>query len=361
MTPPTTRDIEVDQLHLDRENPRLPESLRGKEESTILEHLWINEVLIELVQSMLTNGFFRQEPLLVQQLPDGQGYVALEGNRRLGALKVIHGANIAGELTDSLDPAPTGAQRSALLAVPCVVVHDRNEVRKYLGFRHISGLRRWAPEAKARYVLNEVRYSADQGDARPFLTVARRVGSNTQGIRNSYLAISILLHGRDEFGLNISEVQQKRFGVWLRCMNSAEIRAHIGMGLPKTYCEVQDALTGLDKAGLAEVLGDLVSAGTGRPVLTDSRDVTIYGKVLADERAHKVLRRDRDLTVAKQIVSQAGLPDRIRKLAQSAEAIVGRLDEAPASQELLDAALQLFAKAKTIRAIAKDKLESDDD
>lgn len=68
MTQTTSRDIPVDDLHLDRENPRLPESLRGKEESTILEHLWFQEVLIELVQSMLTNGFFRQEPLLVQQL-----------------------------------------------------------------------------------------------------------------------------------------------------------------------------------------------------------------------------------------------------------------------------------------------------
>ncbi len=360
MTPPSTMDIPVAQLHLDQENPRLPESLRGKEESTILEHLWTNEVLLELVQSMLSNGFFRQEPLLVQQL-DGQGYVALEGNRRLGALKVIHGADIAGELTDSLDPAPTDPQRSALLEVPCVVVHDRDEVGKYLGFRHISGLRRWAPEAKARYVLNEVLSAADRGDERPFLTVARRVGSNTQGIRNSYLAISILLHGREEFGVNTSEVQQKRFGVWLRCMNSAEIRAHVGMGLPRTYAEVQNALNQLDKDGLQEVLGDLVSGGTGRPVLTDSRDVTIYGKVLADERAHKTLRRHKNLLVAKQIVSQAALPDRIRKLAQSAEAIVDQLEAAPASQELLDAALQLFAKAKTIRAIAKDKLEGDDD
>jgi ParB-like nuclease family protein len=285
MNTATTLDIDFVSIHLDLNNPRIPEGLRGKEESTILEHLWHNEVLIELVQSMLVNGFFRQEPLVVKQLADGS-YVALEGNRRLGALKIIHKDPIAIEIP-ALDPLPNVQQLNRLKSIPCVVVENSDEVRKYLGFRHISGLRRWAPEAKARYVLEEVRALANSGDTNPFASVARRVGSNTVGIRNSFLAISILLHSRKEFGLNVSEVQQTRFGVWLRCMNSAEIREHIGMGLPRTYGEISEALNNINKDGLQEVLEDLAPGGNARPVLTDSRDVTVYGKVLRNDHAYK--------------------------------------------------------------------------
>jgi hypothetical protein len=359
MSDASTHPIEVEKIHLDRENPRLPESMRGKTESEILDHLWHHEVLIELVQSMLANGFFLQEPLLVQKVADDR-YTVLEGNRRLGALKAIHGDPIAEDIP-ALDPTPTADQVARLKTIPCVVVQDRADVREYLGFRHISGLRTWAPEAKARYILEEVRAAAEAGEDNPFNVVARRVGSNSQGIRNSYMAIRILIAARDEFGLNTSEIQQKRFGVWMRCMNSAEIRRHMGIDLPRTHSEVEDAIKGLKSEGLGEVLRDLSSGGSGPPVLADSRDVTSYGRVLEEPRAYATLRRFNDLSVAKQVVDEASLPDRIRGIAQRVEGVVELVQEADATKELLDAAELLFMKSRAVRSIVKGNFGGDGD
>ena len=53
--PPTARAalLPVEQIHLDRENPRLPEGLRGADALTILSHLWPHEVLLELAHFTL--------------------------------------------------------------------------------------------------------------------------------------------------------------------------------------------------------------------------------------------------------------------------------------------------------------------
>ena len=79
-------------LGLDDENPRLPESLRGKLQSEILGFLKREGVLEEIAQSYLDNGFFQHEPLLVVQGNGREFYTVVEGNRRLAALKILHEA-----------------------------------------------------------------------------------------------------------------------------------------------------------------------------------------------------------------------------------------------------------------------------
>lgn len=154
----------------------------------------------------------------------------------------------------------------------------------------------------------------------PFLEVSRRVGSNVQGVRNEYIAISLLRHARDEFGLRMSRIQQRRFGVWVRAMNSPALREYIGLGVPRSYEDVRADLQGLDRAQLSEVLGDLVPAkGRKKPLLADSRDVTTYAQALHIEQAHRALREYEDFEFARQIVQEAGLAERLINLRQAIE------------------------------------------
>ena len=321
-------------------------------------------VLEELARSYLDNGFFQHEPLIVLPTDEPDKYTVVEGNRRLAALKILHKAPEAGDTYFAgIDPTP--AELEKLEEIPCFSVLDRDKIHAYIGFRHIGGLKTWPSEAKARYVLTEVRKLVEDGVEDPFLELGRRVGSNTLGVRNSYLAIRILLHAREGFGLDVAYVQEERFGVWLRCMNSADIRKHIGLNGARTYQEVEEALKGIQKEELAEVLRDLGSTG-GRAlaVLGDSRDVTAYGRVLESKQARATLRKTGDLSLAKQVVEELGLGQRAWRLVDSVKLFVDALHRMELEEDIPDlrqATEELSRLARSARAIVKDRMDDHDE
>ena len=351
---PSIRYLPVDELRLDDENPRLPERVRGRPQSEILRFLCENGVLEEIAQSYMDHGFFRNEPLIVIR-EGGKGHRVIEGNRRLATLKVLRGAPEADDLHLLVE---SSADRIEQLAeVPCFVVSSRDEIRAYVGFRHIGGIKTWDPEAKARYVLGEVARLVKDNSPDPFRELGRRIGSNTQGVRNSYLAIRILLYAREEFGLDVSDVQDNRFGVWLRCMNSADIRRHIGLGQERTYAEIENAVRGIDGRRLAEVVGDLRRGPGRRSVLGDSRNVTTYGSVLANEHAHKTLRQTNDLSLARKIVEDLDTVSRVWRLVDEVKLLMDAIAGAEITDDLLAATEQLHRLARSVRDITKGRAQ----
>lgn len=352
--PPERGALPVSELRLDPANPRLPEQLKGSDQVELLSYLHENGVLDELVRSFTDNGFFEHEPLIGFR-DKRHGLVVLEGNRRLAALKVLLGAPEALDL--GLEPkldAPPGAKRLKELAtVPVYVVADRDEVHRFLGFRHIGGIKTWPAEAKARYLMQETDRAAEHDVPNPFLEVARRVGSNSQGVRNSYTAIALLHQARDEYGLKVNHVLDRRFGVWLRCMTS-DVRSYIGLNGGRRYEEVRESVASVLEAPLREVLSDLTPHDGRRAVLADSRDVTIYGQVLVNDIAREVLRRYDDLQVARQIVEAAALPDRIRDLADRVDVAREETQRAGYDEDLMMAADALLSSARSLRGTVRE-------
>ncbi len=236
-----SRSINVERLRLDPDNPRLPEAIQGESQETILEYLFHNAVLDELAVSFLQNSFFDHEALLVH--PKNGAFVVVEGNRRLAASMVLLQLPPAvnADLAFALEPSSAPESLTHLRTIPTFLVENEEEVRRSLSFRHIGGLRTWSPEAKARYILDEVERTlptVSPGE-NVFTAVARRVGGNTQGIRNPYVAIKILLSARDDLGIATSWVQEHRFGVWVRLLNSQALREYIDFGNARTYQEIQ--------------------------------------------------------------------------------------------------------------------------
>ena len=355
--------LAVRDLRLDASNPRLPEHLRGADQSRLLEYLHATAALDELAKSFVDNGFFPHEPLIVSQPDDGGRHDVLEGNRRLAALTILLGLPATEQVSDveiTLDPPPTSEQLAALHSVPCVIVDNREDVRGFIGFRHIGGIKAWGAEAKARYLLAEVR-RAHTLDSRknPFLVVARAVGSNSQGVRNPYIAMRILIHGREHFGIDITAIQRSRFGVWNRAMNSPDLRSYIGFGDARTFEEIEAALEDLQEGPLREVLGDMTPAtGSKRAVLGDSRDVTIYAQILQNERAHKILRQYDDLGLARQIVDQASVPQRIRQVVKSIDILMQEISRQGAPQDSLEPAHELAQLAQSLYDLVNVKLNA---
>jgi hypothetical protein len=349
------RRIPPSELLLDPENPRLPEELQGGSQVKILEYLRETAVLDELARSYINNKFFPHEHLIATA--SNGAYIVLEGNRRLAAVKFLLEDEDAAEVDlpfDIEEEVPADV-RESLLELPVFVVPDRNEVRKYLGFRHIGGIKSWSAEAKARYLAAEVDRVKDESN--PFLDVARRVGSNVQGVRHAFIAISSLRHARKEFGIDTSMIQHRRFGVWVRAMNSPDLRNFIGLGDPRSFDEVMDQIEKLDKSALLEVLGDLIpKEGKRKALLSDSRDVTVYAQALQNEKARKALREYEDIELVRQIVEEAGLGARIRNLAQGVEITVSEITRAKdLDEDVAKAAEDLESVAKALNAVVKSK------
>jgi hypothetical protein len=352
---------DLSELLLDDENPRLPEPLQKAPQAEILRWMFENGVLEELAVSFLEHGYLDHDPLFVVEAPSGSSWVVLEGNRRLATLMVLtrHATAIEADVAFSLSEEPSSDQLALLNPVPVRIVPDRDDVREYVGFRHIGGIKEWPPEAKARWIEEEIVRRARSGavSANIFAEIGRSVGTNAQSIRGPYLALRLLRHAKDELEddtHDVQYVQSARFGVLVRATNSPDLRSFLAPDGPRdlrTLELIEALIAAVDLARLARVISDLVPhGGRRRAVLSDSRDVTVYARALQHPVASKALEDYGDLSLAAQILDRQDLPDRIRALERSVRVLLDELqrDLTPAPPGSIEAIRGLVAAVQSL-------------
>lgn len=365
----TIDDVAVGALILDPENPRLPEEVQQRPQAEILAYLDEHDVLDELIDSYIANGYFRNEPILVlPPEPDGRRIV-VEGNRRASAAMRLIGTAAAQEadLVADVDVLGVTADRlHELRAIPAFEVEDRDEVSRYLGFRHISGLKTWGAEAKARYLWLQTEKAAANGSDSPFFDVGRQVGSNAAGVRTAYNSFNLLqAAARLPIRVDFEYIKRERFTVWTRLLGTANVPAYLGINIAQgsDYRAVRERASDLHPGRTEEVLSDLVpQQGARRAVLQDSRSATDYSEVLGDERARSVLREFGNLALALQVVEQGQLADRLSQIAETIDVLareVPRMDQ-PGVDEVA-AAKELSARARALYAAVRSLAEDDDE
>lgn len=346
------RPIPLDKLDLDPQNPRLPEEIAG-DTLGMVEYLVEHGVLHELGYSFLDNGFFEAERLIViKSTSSPERYTVVEGNRRLAALQCLHGYYPERAIVDF---EPTTHQLERLVEIPCLVASDRRDVESYLAHRHIGGMKTWSPEARARFLRGMVEEEKLRDATNAFRNVGRRIGSNATGVRNSYNAIAIVRYATEELGIQTGQLQHQRFGVWLRAMNSSDIRSYIGFGNPNTPLETDTGLAALDQVRLREVVEDFTpSHGSKRALLQDSRWITDYGRILVDSDAREVLRDTEDFLSARAILLRRELPDQMRAICRDLERVRIDVAQNPSSEdieELRRLSRRVLAEARSIAAL----------
>lgn len=175
-----TADLDISQLLLDPDNPRLPRSVARSEEA-IIAYLARETAIDDLVESIARNGYFSSEPLIVFPAEPGNTgpaarYFVAEGNRRVTALKLLHNPalyprrRLIAEISESALHKPD--------KVPVIVYAKRADTLPLLGYRHITGIKPWEPLAKARYIADLVaEYGAKPPTQKDLKTIAEMVGS----------------------------------------------------------------------------------------------------------------------------------------------------------------------------------------
>jgi hypothetical protein len=340
-----SRLIRVEDLLFDPNNPRLPKGKEGLNQTQLVEFYYHNAAVQELVDSMLENGFFPHEPLIASEADADGKFTVWEGNRRLAALKIINQEECASGLPDpniGLEITPD------LSSVPVVIVQDYEEVRRFIGFRHISGLKTWPAEAKARFVLEEVEKAITEGHDQPFKYVGKAIGSNSVGVRSYYLAAKTLEIAEDS-GANTAEIRTNRFAVWQRLWNSSGFREYVNLANSESFEELNSSIRNTIGSRLKEAVGDLSTAPNGNSLIKDSRDLDRYGKVLSNALAREVLRETNDLAVASQLIESDVLSEKFDRVLNHLRALKKEVEIA--SPKDLEA-VQIVRGAKLIRSEA---------
>ena len=141
--------------------------------------------LVELKNSILTNGFIPVEPLAVKRyayLEDT--YLVIEGNRRLAALRWIRSDYESGVDIDQ-------GILEMLEKVPVIIVRHEDDDPAFfealLGVRHVSGIKEWGGYQRANLV-------ATLKDERKMDTqeIADRIGMVAREVNRRYRAIKAL-------------------------------------------------------------------------------------------------------------------------------------------------------------------------
>lgn len=310
---PKMHDVELQSLHFDPENPRLPSRLINALEPAVLEYLLLECNLIELMLSIGEQDFFVGEPILVVPRKDG-GFTVVEGNRRLGALKLLQPDTAVPVMPTQVNQARNGANHKPHL-IPVLEFEDRNDILTYLGYRHITGIKEWDALAKARYLRQlRLRYGAgNHDDAHKGL--AREIGSKAAHVAKLLTGLTLLERARDtgvlhELKLNEDDIP---FSLLTTGIGYEKICKFIGLDSSNDV-EAGNIKVKEFKEFITWVFAKSAGSTT---VLGESRNFDKLARVVANEQALTQLRRGVPLENADLYTS--GPLEAVRKLMQEAE------------------------------------------
>lgn len=149
-----TKTVAVGSLRLDPKNTRIPADRRSDEQRALLHELLETEDVKALAASIAKMGLFPNERMVVMPADVGRGYVVLEGNRRLAAIKLL--LNPEQARTDrevkTFRSLAANADLGALAKVEVAVVPTRVAAAPVIAVLHTGeSRRRWSPLQKARF------------------------------------------------------------------------------------------------------------------------------------------------------------------------------------------------------------------
>ncbi len=186
--------ININHLKLDLKNPRLPYKKDGYKYDTIINYMLHHGSILSLMQSIAINGFFAGEPLVVLKVSDDE-YIVVEGNRRLSSLLLLNDLSIATIKQKTVNLLSEEAKNKNLTDIPCVVFNSREETSKFLGFKHIVGVKNWSALEKARYIyeLRESTISKELSLNDQSKELAKMIGSKSDYIKRFLVGYEIYL------------------------------------------------------------------------------------------------------------------------------------------------------------------------
>lgn len=275
--------ININRLSFDYQSSRLPTLLHDKSENEIINFFLSDASLIELMLAIGKNNFFEGEQLLV--VKDGEKFKVIEGNRRLSAVKLLRNPEIADIYKSKVNQV---VEESDFFPpeIPCLVFADKDEILKYLGYRHITGIKSWKLLEKARYItkLKEDFYK-DTNLQEASREIAKMIGSRRDYVRRILVGYqlydSIEKNGFYKIkGLNDTSFH---FNYIADSLSRTNIEQYLGVDLGK-----DNPLESINFTNLEQWTNWLFNKELSNKIIGDSEHLNALNKVLTSPTAMKI-------------------------------------------------------------------------
>lgn len=284
----TSQTVEVQNLLFDPENPRMAVDLQGDQRKIfrfLVDDIGVEDVL----NSLAASGMIAGDPLIARPAESPGDFYVIEGNRRLAALKLLNGERIGDGEPEPVVPQVTHEIAATLRSATIQLGWDQDKLDAYLGYKHVTSAREWAPEAKAKFVLS--RCGGDFSDA-TLLKFALRLGTTLPTLRR-WVVAHLTLQQAEQRGIFHPEAAyaKRYFGTFYTLLGSQQVQDFIALNSsPLTKTPVPD--------DHLERLGELVNwiIGTRQsPPVINSRSQQKFDAVLASPSALQYFRAKRNL------------------------------------------------------------------
>lgn len=296
-TQPERKHLPVDLLDFDPENPRFPPEVAKGDIDELIERFVRDERLLEVISSIADQGYFEGEPLLV--VKHKTRYHVIEGNRRLAALKLLAGHVDVPDGRISIEEVCENAENRPE-KVPCLIFENSTQILRYLGFRHITGIKSWSSLQKARYLkrMRDTFYREFEGRDQ-LKRLAREIGSRPDYVGQMLAALNVYEHAESKQfyevkGLEPGEID---FSVLATALGYSSISEYAGMESRQdmsgeNLCDehIKNLLTWM-----------FVARANQKSILGESRNIKRMAAVVDSPDAIKLLIRDGNLDSAYQL------------------------------------------------------------
>jgi hypothetical protein len=318
------RLVELGSLLLDPFNPRLPKSLQGQSQEDLAVNLELGFDAYTVAESIAGHGYFTSEPLIVIPGDEGSTWIVVEGNRRLTALLGLTQPEVRRQFaaSDRWDELAGRSHVSPEDKIPVVVAPSRESVTPIVGFRHISGILQWQPYAQARYVAALV----DEGKS--YADAASLIGIEKKKVADLYRDQAIVEQAQ-RLGLATGNMEGA-FSLLTVAMSSTKLRDHVGAPLSSRLQPGAEPIPSSRVGELSELISWIFGSDNSEPKITDSRQISTLGNVVASPIGLAALRDGDTLEQAKQKVSESGMDPRerlIRRLVTSKNALLAASED----------------------------------
>jgi len=323
--------------------------------------------IVPIGESIAANGFFTHEPLVavIDKALAGEptklsSYTVVEGNRRLASIRLLTEPDLRQKVAHQTEWAELSRRSTHdLTSVNVAVYSDRKLVMAYLAQRHIAGVQKWAPLAKARFVAELIEQRGPKAD---LAEIARETASTLRTIRELYSTLMVIREAESSFKINTRLVRDN-FTYLQRALNFyPNIAEYVGFERPRDRRGAErverpptNPIPGDKKAQLEEVITFLYGSTepSVNPVVDDTREISKLAKVIGSPPALEKLRKTRDLEIASNYVGgdRVHLLRSINQLLNSIDGLRGELREYRDDPEVAEAIERLSHSVQALAAI----------
>jgi hypothetical protein len=341
--------VEPSALKFDRENPRFLDP-RAMTEEDIIQWLYDQADVDELIQSILSAGYIDFEPMIVRRKDN----TVLEGNRRLAALRLIADAGLRQKLKITL-PAIAGAK-----PLPARVrirwVDTRSQARDFIGFKHINGPFKWDALAKAKYA---AQWLEEGGD---ISAISRTLGDNHNTVRRLVNGWYVLQQAIAD-GFDLAQISKKNFAFshLYTALTRASVRDYLGLSSEDLSSTPQkNPLAAAHREDLQRLMSWLYGQEQkGEVTLIQSQNPNLneLSKVLGNPEAKRMLMANRNLQTAYERVDppSSRFEDALMKTAKQCEDAMSLSGFYDGDATLLRVADGLSRTTRSLLVVMRDK------